>query len=70
MLLEAFWRSSKSIFQVMMVLEDSDEIGINECLCLPKAELNTKNSTKRHRKALSFWCSTRFTGKKVPHLTE
>ena len=29
MLLEAFRRSSRSIFVVMMVLEDSDEIGIN-----------------------------------------
>ena len=38
-----------------MVLEDSDEIGINYCLCLPKAELETKNSTKRRRKA-SFGC--------------
>ena len=43
--------SSSSMLVVMMVLEDSDEIGINECLCLPKAELNTKNSTKRRRKA-------------------
>ena len=24
-----------------------DLIGSNQCLCLPKAELNTKNSTKR-----------------------
>ena len=30
-----------------MVLEDSYEIGINKCLCLPKADLKTKNSTKR-----------------------
>ena len=29
MLLEAFWKFSRSIFQVMMMLEDSDEIDIN-----------------------------------------
>ena len=51
MLLEAFWKFSRNIFLGMMELEDSDEIGINYCLCLPKAELNTKNSTKRRRKA-------------------
>ena len=39
----------------MMMLEDSDEIGINKCLCLPKAELNTKNSTKRRRMASFGW---------------
>ena len=31
----------------MMMLDDGHEIGINEWLCLPKAELQTKNSTKR-----------------------
>ena len=34
----------------------------NQCLCLPKAELNTKNSTDVW---LSFWCSARFTKKSV-----
>ena len=28
-------------------LDNDDLIGSNQCLCLPKAELNTKNSTKR-----------------------
>ena len=28
-------------------LDNVDVIGTNQCLCLPKAELNTKNSTKR-----------------------
>ena len=27
--------------------DNDDAIGYNQCLCLPKAELNTKNSTKR-----------------------
>ena len=36
-------------------------IGSNQCLCLPKAELKTKNSR------LSFWFSTRFTRKKLDH---
>ena len=27
--------------------DDYDLIGFNQCLCLPKVELNTKNSTKR-----------------------
>ena len=27
--------------------DNDDLIGSNQCLCLPKAELNTKNSTKR-----------------------
>ena len=31
---------------VMMVLEESYIIGANQCLFLPKAELNTKSSTK------------------------
>ena len=30
-----------------MIMNEYDVIGINQCLCLPKAELNTKNSTKR-----------------------
>ena len=28
-------------------LDNDNVIGTNQCLCLPKAELNTKNSTKR-----------------------
>ena len=28
-------------------LDNDNVIGSNQCLCLPKAELNTKNSTKR-----------------------
>ena len=35
--------------------DNDDVIGSNQCLCLPKAELNTKNSTKRQL----FWSSTR-----------
>ena len=30
-----------------MMMNEYDVIGINHCLCLPKAELNTKNSTRR-----------------------
>ena len=28
-------------------LDNDNLIGTNQCLCLPKAELNTKKSTKR-----------------------
>ena len=28
-----------------MVMIEGDIIGINQCLCLPKAKLSTKNST-------------------------
>ena len=28
-----------------MMMDEYDVIGINQCLCLPKAELNTKNSS-------------------------
>ena len=28
-----------------MMMNEYDAIGINQCLCLPKAELNTKKST-------------------------
>ena len=31
----------------MMMLDDGHAIDTNQCLCLPKAELKTKNSTKR-----------------------
>ena len=30
-----------------MMINEYDVIGINQCLCLQQAELNTKNSTKR-----------------------
>ena len=30
-----------------MMMNEYDVIGINQCLCLPKAELNTKNEPKR-----------------------
>ena len=33
----------------MMMMNEYDMIGINQCLCLLKAELNIKNSTKRRR---------------------
>ena len=39
--------SSTSTLLEMMVLDDGHLIGSNQCLCLPKAELKTKNSTKR-----------------------
>ena len=32
-----------------MMMKEYDVIGINQCLCLPKAELNAKSSTKRRR---------------------
>ena len=32
-----------------MMMNECDVIGINQCLCLPKAELNTKNSTRWQR---------------------
>ena len=39
--------SSTSTLLEMMVLDDGRLKGSNQCLCLPKAELKTKNSTKR-----------------------
>ena len=39
-------------------LTDDNVLGTNSLLCLPKAEFNTKNST-RWQLWLSFWCSTR-----------
>ena len=30
-------------------LDKDNVIGTNQCLCLPKAELNTKNSTKQQQ---------------------
>ena len=47
--------SSESIDDMTMMMNEYDMIGINQCLCLPKAELNTKNSTKRRRKASFGW---------------
>ena len=52
MLLKAFY--SRSILLVIMVLEDSDEIGINYCWCLPKAELNTQLDSLEKT---GFFCS-------------
>ena len=31
---------------ITMMMNEGDVIGINQWLCLPKAELNTKNSTQ------------------------
>ena len=31
---------------ITMMMIEYDVIGINQCMCLPKAELNTKNSTR------------------------
>ena len=39
----------------IMMMNEYDMIGHNQCLCLPKAELNTKNSTKRRGKASFGW---------------
>ena len=44
---KALLESSISMLLEMMMLDDGHAIGINQCLCLPKAELKTKNSTKR-----------------------
>ena len=40
-------QSSTSMLLEMTMLDDGNAIGSNQCLCLPKAELKTKNSTKR-----------------------
>ena len=37
-----------------VMMNEYDVIGINQCLRLPKAELNTKNSTKRRRRLVEF----------------
>ena len=44
---------------------DYDVQEINQCLCLPKAEFNTKNEPKGFHGAVwvRFWCSARFTKK-------
>ena len=36
-----------------MMMNEGDSTGINQCLCLPKASVNTKNSTTLHLAALS-----------------
>ena len=38
------------MIDMTMMMDEYEMIGINQCLCLLKAELNTKNSTKRRRK--------------------
>ena len=38
-----------------MMMNNYDVVGINQCLYLPKAELNTKNSTKRPGKGSFGW---------------
>ena len=39
--------SSTSMLPELKMVDDGHAIDINQCLCLPKAELKTKNSTKR-----------------------
>ena len=39
-------------------MNEYDVTGINQWLCLPKAEFNTKNSTKRPRKRWFFLIAT------------
>ena len=41
--------------EMMMMMNEYDVIGINQCLCLPKADLKTKNSTKPPRKGSFGW---------------
>ena len=62
--------STTNYFTIVQLLDNGFAISSNQCLCLPKAELNTKNSTKRQLRCrlVEFWCSTRFTGKKVTRL--
>ena len=51
-----------------MMMNEYDVIGINQCLCLPKAELNTKNSTRWGLEFMVFNSITH-AGKKVFQLT-
>ena len=44
--LAASWITFQWIDGWWMTWNEYDVIGINQCLCLPKAELNTKNSTR------------------------
>ena len=41
------------IDDITMMMNEGDFIGINQCLCLPKAELKTKNLNRRRREASS-----------------
>ena len=51
------------------ILNLSHSLDYNQRQCLLKAELKTKNSTKRSAVVwLSIWCSTQFTRKKVTRL--
>ena len=54
-------------------LDNDNVIGTNQCLCLPKAELNTKNSTKRQLCCclveFLVFNSITHAGKKVTRLT-
>ena len=58
--------SSSSRLLEMMMFDDGHATCINQCLCLPKAELKIGNSAVV---SLSFWCSTRFTRTNVIRLT-
>ena len=44
---ECLVESSTSMLLEMMVLDDCHVKAINQCLCMPKAELKTKNEVKR-----------------------
>ena len=49
MILETFQRQgvfSRRIFLLIMVLEHIEIMRMNQSMCLPKAELNTKSSIK------------------------
>ena len=48
-------------------LDNDRVIGTNQCLCLPKAELNIKTQPNGSSAVvwLSFWFSTRFTRKNL-----
>ena len=37
-----------------MMMDEYDVIGINQCLCLPKAELNTKTNPNGHH-SVAVW---------------
>ena len=53
----------------MMMLDDGNAICINQCLCLPKDELKTKNSTRWQVEFLVFNSITHV-GKKVYQLPQ
>ena len=50
-----------------MMMNEYNVICINQCLCLPKAELNTKNTTKRPREGV-VWLSGPVRGRLVEFL--